>query len=137
MSPEIYTEKVSVNINTATMSSIDLLVDNGHYSNRSDFINQAVRSELQRQQKVTERIIRQQEKAAEDEYGWFIGIFGITAKMIEDSFRKEESMDVQGYGLLIIHEGCDEEKLFQVVKSINVRGRVRASASIKKHYGLK
>ena len=46
-------------------------------------------------------------------------------------------MDVQGYGLLIIHEGCDEEKLFQVVKSINVRGRVRASASIKKHYGLK
>ncbi len=137
MSPEIYTEKVSVNINTATLSSIDLLVDNGHYSNRSDFINQAVRSELQRQQKVTERIIRQQEKAAEDEYGWFIGIFGITAKMIEDSFRKEESMDVQGYGLLIIHEGCDEEKLFQVVKSINVRGRVRASASIKKHYGLK
>jgi len=137
MSPEIYTEKVSVNINTATMSSIDLLVDNGHYSNRSDFINQAVRSELQRQQKVTERIIRQQEKAAEDEYGWFIGIFGITAKMIEDSFRKEESMDVQGYGLLIIHEGCDEEKLFRVVRSINVRGRVRASASIKKHYGLK
>ena len=137
MSPEIYTEKVSVNINTATLSSIDLLVDNGHYSNRSDFINQAVRSELQLQQKVTERIIRQQEKAAEDEYGWFIGIFGITAKMIEDSFRKEESMDVQGYGLLIIHEGCDEEKLFQVVKSINVRGRVRASASIKKHYGLK
>ena len=137
MSPEIYTEKVSVNINTATLSSIDLLVDNGHYSNRSDFINQAVRSELQRQQKVTERIIRQQEKAAEDEYGWFIGIFGITTKMIEDSFRKEESMDVQGYGLLIIHEGCDEEKLFQVVKSINVRGRVRASASIKKHYGLK
>ena len=137
MSPEIYTEKVSVNINTATLSSIDLLVDNGHYSNRSDFINQAVRAELQRQQKVTERIIRREERAAEDEYSWFIGIFGITGKMIEESFHKGESMDVQGYGLLIIHEGCDEEKLFQVVKSINVRGRVRASASIKKHYGLK
>lgn len=137
MSPEIYTEKVSVNINTATLSSIDLLVDNGHYSNRSDFINQAVRAELQRQQAVTERIIRRTEKAAEDEYGWFIGVFGITPRMIEDAFRKEETMDMQGYGLLIIHEGCDEEKLFRVVKSINVRGRVKASDSIKAHYGLK
>jgi len=137
MSPDVYTEKVSVNINTSTLSNIDLLVDNGYYSNRSDFINQAVRSELQRQQSVTDHIIRRREKEAEDGNSWFIGIFGITAKMIEDSFRKEESMDVQGYGLLIIHEGCDEEKLFQVVKSINVRGRVRASASIKKHYGLK
>ena len=48
MSPETYTEKVSVNINTSSWSSIDLLVDNGYYSNRSDFINQAVRAELQR-----------------------------------------------------------------------------------------
>ena len=66
MSPEVYAEKVSVNINTATLSSIDLLVDNGYYSNRSDFINQAVRAELQRQQSVTERIIRREEKAAKD-----------------------------------------------------------------------
>ena len=137
MSTEIYTEKVSVNINTANLSSIDLLVDNGYYSNRSDFINQAVRAELQRQQHTTERIIRREERAAEDEYGWFIGIFGITPRMIEDSFGKGETMDMQGYGLLIIHEGCDEEKLFRVVRSINVRGRVKASASVKAHYGLK
>lgn len=32
-------EKVSVNINSTTLSEIDLLVDNGYYSNRSDFIN--------------------------------------------------------------------------------------------------
>ena len=137
MSAEIYTEKVSVNINTANLSSIDLLVDNGYYSNRSDFINQAVRAELQRQQHTTERIIRREEKAAEDEYGWFIGIFGITPRMIDDSFAKGERMDMQGYGLLIIHEGCDEEKLFHVIKSISVRGRVKASASVKAHYGLK
>lgn len=137
MSPETYTEKVSVNINTSTLSSIDLLVDNGHYSNRSDFINQAVRAELQRQQSVVERLIRRNEKEAEDEYSWFIGIFGVTPKMIEDSFRKGESMDMTGYGLLIIHEGCDEEKLFQVLRTISVRGRVKASASVKAHYGIK
>ena len=42
-----------------------------------------------------------------------------------------------GYGLLIIHEGCDEEKLFQVIKSIRVRGRGNASARVKAHYGIK
>ena len=36
-----FTEKVSVNINTTTLAAIDLLIDNGHYFNRSDFINQA------------------------------------------------------------------------------------------------
>lgn len=134
MSPEIYTEKVSVNINTSTLSAIDLLVDNGYYSNRSDFINQALRAELQRQQSVTERLIRRSEQEAENENSWFIGIFGITARMIEESFAKGETMDVKGYGLLIIHEGCDEEKLFQVIRSIQVRGRVKASAAVKAHY---
>lgn len=136
MSPEIYTEKVSVNINTSTLSAIDLLVDNGYYSNRSDFINQALRAELQRQQSVTERLIRRSEQEAENENSWFIGIFGITARMIEESFAKGETMDVTGYGLLIIHEGCDEEKLFQVIRSIQVRGRVKASAAVKAHYGV-
>jgi len=137
MSPDVYTEKVSVNINTSTLSNIDLLVDNGYYSNRSDFINQAVRSELQRQQSVTDHIIRRREKEAEDGNSWFIGIFGVTAKMVEESFHKGESMDVRGYGLLIIHDGCDEEKLYQVIRSIDVRGRVKASAGIRAHYGLK
>ena len=40
------TEKVSVNINTSTLAAIDLLVDNGHYFNRSDFINQALREAI-------------------------------------------------------------------------------------------
>jgi len=137
VSPEVYSEKVSVNVNTSTLSTIDLLVDNGYYSNRSDFINQAVRAELQRQERVTERIIRREEKAAEDEYGWFLGIFGVTPRMVEESFAKGESMDMTGYGLLIIHEGCDEEKLFSVIRSIKVRGRVKASESVRKHYGIK
>ena len=137
MSPEIYTEKVSVSINTATLSTIDLLVDNGYYSNRSDFINQAVRAELQRQQSTTDRLIRREEKAAEDEHGWFIGIYGITARDVEEMHAQGESGDVTGYGLLIIDADCNEEKLFQVVKSISVRGRVKASARVKAHYGLK
>ena len=59
MSSETMSEKVSVNINTSTLSQIDLLVDGGYYSNRSDFINQALRSELQHQQSLLDRLIAQ------------------------------------------------------------------------------
>ena len=137
MAPEIYTEKVSVNINTSTLSAIDLRVDNGYYSNRSDFINQAVRSELQRQQSTVDHIIRRNEQKTGQEHDWFIGIYGITARDVEEMYAQGESTDITGYGLLIIHEGCDEEKLFQAVKSIRVRGRVKASAGVKAHYGIK
>ncbi|WP_322201866.1 hypothetical protein [Acutalibacter intestini] len=41
------TEKVSVHINSSTLAAIDMLVNNGYYSNRSDFINQALRETLQ------------------------------------------------------------------------------------------
>ena len=136
MAPEIYTEKVSVNINTSTLSAIDLLVDNGYYSNRSDFINQAVRSELQRQQSTVDHIIRRNEQKTGQEHGWFIGIYGITARDVEEMCAQGESTDITGYGLLIIHEGCDEEKLFACVKSIEIRGKVNASATVKAHYGL-
>ncbi len=137
MSPETYAEKVSVNINTSTLSSIDLLVDNGYYSNRSDFINQAVRAELQRQQSVVDHIVRRNEQKAESDGSWFIGIYGILAKDVEEMYRNGEQVDVKGYGLLIINEDCDREKLFQAIKSINVRGRVKAANDIKEHYGIK
>ena len=57
MANETYSEKVSVNINSSTLSNIDLLVDNGYYSNRSDFINHALRVALQQQQSTLDRII--------------------------------------------------------------------------------
>lgn len=56
---EALNEKVSVNINSATLSGIDLLVDNGYYSNRSGFINQALGSALQQHQTTTDRIVVQ------------------------------------------------------------------------------
>ncbi len=56
---ENLSEKVSVNVNTSVLSSTDLLVDHGYYSNRSDFINQALRTALDRQESTIDRIISQ------------------------------------------------------------------------------
>lgn len=129
-------EKISVNMNPSVLSQIDLLVDGGYYSNRSDFINQAVREALSRQQGTIERVVEQNRQNALEGNQWFIGLFGFTAKEIEQMYAAGEQTDVRGYGVMTI-SACDEEKLFQVVRSIEVRGKVICSDSIKAHYGLK
>ena len=136
MPQENYTEKVSVNINTSTLSEIDLLVDNGYYSNRSDFINQAVREALGRQRGTIDGIVRRQEERVQ-RGSWFIGVSGFTAKEIARMHAEGETVSMTGYGVLHIDPACDREQLFAVVESIRVRGKVIAPADVKAHYSLK
>lgn len=137
MSNENLSEKVSVNINTSTLSRIDLLVDNGYYSNRSDFINQAVRELLREERSVIDGIIERNAHPRNGETGWFIGVSGLTAKEVEAMYQAGEKIKLLGYGVLTVDQGCDEEKLFATVESIKVKGKVHASDSVKAHYGIK
>ncbi len=137
MPNETFTEKVSVNINSSTLSNIDLLVDNGYYSNRSDFINQALRNTLQQHQSTLDRIIEKNETGATTENPWFLGICGLTSAELNQMHEKGKSVTYRGYGILIIEEDCDEEKLFSIIKDIKVKGKVFCSEAIKKHYSLK
>ena len=136
MGNELLSEKVSVNMNSSTLSSIDLLVDNGYYSNRSDFINQAVRAAIGQHQTTLDRIIERNART-QDENGWFVGVSGFTAGEIQELYQQEESFAVKGYGVMVIAEDCDRDKLYAVVKSITVRGKVIAPADVKRHYGIK
>lgn len=131
---ENYTEKVSVNMNAATLASIDLLVDGGYYSNRSDFINQAVREGLQRQQSTVDRLVARNEKKAGD---WFMGVFGLTAADVEQMYASSERMRIRGYGILILDRTCDTDKLFAVVEDIELKGKAICAPAVKEHYGLK
>lgn len=136
MTNENLSEKVSVNINSSTLSQIDLLVDNGYYSNRSDFINQSLRDALRQQQSTLDRIINQHASSARQD-PWFVGLFGLTAADVEEMSEQGGGFTVSGYGVLTIDSKVEEEKLFAAVQSIRVKGKVVCSKAIKEHYGLK
>ena len=151
----MYSEKVSVNINSATLSGIDLLVDNGYYSNRSDFINQAVRESLRQHQSTIDRIIEKNQRMANYDDGrisigvkrlgseprigdhWFFGVSGITRRELEELHAEGETLRLKGYGVLVIDQDCDEELLFSTVESIRVKGKVHCAPAVKAHYGIK
>lgn len=128
-------EKVSVNMNAATLAAIDLLVDHGHYSNRSDFINQAVREALNRHQSTIDRIAGLQVDSEKRQ--WFIGVYSLSRDTLEAWHASNTAKIVDGYGMLIIDENCPDKLVMETIEKIRVRGRVRCSDELKRYYQLK
>ena len=125
------TEKVSVNMNIATISQIDLLVDEGYFSNRSDFINQAVRQVLDQKTHIIEGVRRR--KSELDHY-WFIGIAVLGR---EDFLKaKEKKMKISGYGLLVMQDVPDD-LVIDAVESISVKGKIMCSDKVKAHFSIR
>lgn len=138
MGNEHLSEKVSVNINASTLSGIDLLVDNGYFSNRSDFINQALRESLQKHRSTLDRIIeKNSEIGRQSSDCWFIGVLCLEKRDIEAALHSGHAMAITGYGVLMIGEAIDEQDLFAAVCAIRVKGKVVCNKNIKAHYSLK
>ena len=120
-------EKVSVNMNIGTLSQIDLLVDLGYYSNRSDFINQSVRQVLDQKQSVIENETKRRRESNGD---WFIGIYVFTEDQLLSAKAKGKKIKVSGYGVVVIDKKLDDLAL-EVIESIDIKGKIIASPRIK------
>ncbi len=127
------TEKVSVNVNIASLSQIDLLVDTGFYSGRSDFINQAVREKLQQQQSLVESAA-ETVRRRNGSHQWFLGIQHLSRTDVEAMYAAGEKLSLTGEGLLSIDGDCDPEKVYAVFEKIRVRGKFVCTDEIRSHY---
>ena len=126
-------EKVSVNMNIGTISQIDLLVDKGYYSNRSDFINQAVRQALDAKKSIIEETGKRQNDL---DFRWFIGIMSLDQEELLQAQEKQIKLKIKGYGLLGISGELDD-LVIENVESISVKGKIVCSDRIKKHFGIR
>lgn len=123
--------KVSVNMDIGTLAQIDLLVDQGHYSNRSDFINQAVRQTLERNGLMIDRAIQQVQSK-----NWFLGVYSLSEEVLRKAQENYSKIYISGYGLLYINPALDELVL-EYVEGIQVKGKVLCSEQIKQAFNLK
>ena len=126
-------EKVSVNMNIATLSQIDLLVDKGYYSNRSDFINQAVRQALGEKRAIVEETSRQQNEL---DFRWFIGVMSLEKEELLKAKENNVKIKIKGYGLLCI-DGELDDLVLENVESVAVRGKVICSERVKEHFKIR
>ena len=126
-------EKVSVNMNIGTISQIDLLVDSGYYSNRSDFINQAVRQALDAKKSIIEETSKRQNDM---DFRWFIGVMSLDKEELLKAKEKQTKIRIKGYGLLGVDSDI-EDLVLENVESIAVKGKVVCSERLKKRFGIR
>ena len=120
-------------MNIGTLSQIDLLVDLGYYSNRSDFINQSVRQALDQKQAVIEN---ESSRQRENNSDWFIGIYAFSEEQLLRAKEKGKKIRLSGYGLVVVDERLEDLAL-ETIESIDIRGRIIASSRIRERFAKK
>ena len=117
------TEKITINMSAVDLGKIDLLVQEGLYSNRTDFIRTAIRNLLDKHN------LEIQQSVARYSYG--IGVLSYSRSDLEKLKGKGEKLKLAVVGLLHLHDDVTAEVVNDVIESIQVRGIFIASDEVK------
>ena len=117
------TEKITVNIGLVDLGRIDLLVQEGFYSSRADFIRTAIRNQLDRQKSAVDSIT--------DRKSMVIGTLSFTKSDLEKKLKENEMVNVKVIGLLILADDITPELALDTIASVTVRGVFKASENVK------
>ncbi len=116
-------EKITINMSAVDLGKIDLLVQEGLYSNRTDFIRTAIRNLLDKHNlEIQQSIIR---------HSYGIGVFGYSRKDFERLKDKGDKIKFSVVGMLTLAEDIAPELAAEVVESVQVRGIFAASEAVK------
>jgi Arc/MetJ-type ribon-helix-helix transcriptional regulator len=117
------TEKITINMGAVELGKVDLLVGEGFYSNRSDFIRSAIRSQLDKHQ------VEVQQAVARNAY--IIGLLNYDRKIMERLQAKGERIRITVVGMLRLAKDIPPELATEVIESVQVYGMFHASDAVK------
>lgn len=117
------TEKLTLNIGYVDLGKIDLLVREGFYSNRSDFIRTAIRNQLSAQSAELERVVVRQT--------FDVGLRDFSRAELEAKRLRGERLSVNVVGLARIAQDVTGELAAATIESITVLGALQASPEVK------
>ena len=117
-------EKVTLNLGYVDLGRIDLLVQEGFYSNRSDFIRNAIRAQLNSHGDVVARSI--------ERHTMELGLRDYDRAELEALRDAGEILHVKVVGLARIASDVTPDLARATIGSITVLGALQASAEVKK-----
>jgi Arc/MetJ-type ribon-helix-helix transcriptional regulator len=117
------TEKITINMNAVELGKIDLLVEQGHYSNRTDFIRSAIRSQLEKHAaEVQQTVVRS---------SYAVGVFIYDLAEFESFKARNEKVKLSVVGLCQLAGDIPASLAVDVIDSIKVYGIFQASSEVK------
>ena len=117
------TEKITVNLGYVDLGQIDLLVREGFYSNRTDFIRTAIRNQLDRQNDAVRQSVAR--------HRLDLGLRHYTRADLEQVRAEGETLHIQVLGLAVIAADVSPDLARDTIASIHVLGAVSAPAAVK------
>jgi Arc/MetJ-type ribon-helix-helix transcriptional regulator len=116
-------EKITINLGYVDLGHIDLLVREGFYSNRTDFIRTAIRNQLaSHADAVKQSIVRNTLE---------LGLRRFSREELEAARAKGERLRIQVVGLTTIDDDVTPELAASTIDSITVLGALHASKDVK------
>ncbi|RUO97768.1 CopG family transcriptional regulator [Hyphomicrobium sp.] len=116
-------EKITINLGHVDLGQIDLLVEEGFYSNRTDFIRTAIRNQIERHAEVVRKAVTRQSLD--------LGLRTLTRDELEATRAAGEQLELRVLGLLTIAPDVPAKLARATVASITVLGTLHASAEVK------
>jgi Arc/MetJ-type ribon-helix-helix transcriptional regulator len=116
-------EKITINIGYVDLGRIDLLVQEGFYSNRTDFIRTAIRNQLAiHADAVSQSIVR---------HTLELGLRDYSKADLEAVKVAGEKLRIKVVGLCRIARDVSPELALATIESITVLGALQASTDLK------
>ena len=116
-------EKITINLGYVDLGHIDLLVQEGFYSNRTDFIRTAIRNQLSSHGDVLKQTVARRSMV--------LGLQRYTREDLERVRKAGEQLHIQVLGLALIDDDVPPRLAAQTIASIAVLGALRASPAVR------
>ncbi len=116
-------EKITINLGFVDLGHVDLLVQEGFYSNRTDFIRTAIRNQLDRQNDAVKQSVARRHLD--------LGLRQYSRHDLEAAQAAGETLQIQVLGLAIIAPDVSPDLARATIASIQVLGALQASAEVK------
>ena len=117
------TEKMTVNVGVVDLGHVDLLVQEGFYSNRSDLIRTALRNQLAQHAEVVRHTVARRTLT--------VGLQHLSRADLEAAVAAGRQLQVQVVGLARIADDVSPELARAAIESVTVLGAFQASPAVR------
>ena len=117
------TEKITVNLGVVDLGEIDLLVREGFFANRADFIRIAIRAQLATRAAAVEQTVARKTLV--------LGTQRFSRRDLEALRAARKTLEIRVLGLASIADDVPAELARATIASVEVLGAFRASEAVK------
>lgn len=117
-------EKITINLGFVDLGHIDLMVADGFYANRTDFIRTAIRNQLDRHTDAVRKSVSRK--------GLDLGLRHYSRRDLEDAVAAGEPLHINVLGLASIATDVTADLARAAVASVTVLGALHTTPEVRK-----